>query len=626
MTRPLLAIVFLGIILASGAWWYLTSNSKVQQGKADSQSSQIMDVSEDLRQKLVQQMQTIGDVALQKKDGQQEKATALSELPAETSDSLASEPADENDLKTEGNQDSAAQQNGQLSGEQQEFINQLSDFLKEQELLARITLENIQELSFEEEQSDANPDIEGPQAQAETDKSKEGSDETNSESEDNAQKSDESDEPLADGQYRVYTGTRNYYFDDLDGPLEDGFEIDEERIYAGLVFNKPIAEDWIFDGDLRASHQWRHLFTDGGAKDSGSFIEIRRFRLLGEYIFGSQYWSAELGRKRLRSRNGWLFDDELDFLELNYNSTLLDFELGAASWLWDGLLGAGTENLDTDQRIETSGATFFFANLQYQWHKDHYLQLDLLHERFDNPLNVPNTITNNSVLRRDSRLWWLKASAYGMDDDGDDEFEYWVDAALVAGEKTTLELVNGVVQLPRIQQVDRGLAIQLGLLRRFDHKRWGIGLTAAFADAEQFEGDTDNSYLQPVVATNRRKIFGKRARRYYGELLAPQLQNMKIVSLHAGYAFHPDLWLELSWHHYWQDRPSELQFISRLGFNPNGINSKIGRNLELFLGGNITPDTQVELIASVLWADDAWYLVTDDNKAYRLQVLVETRW
>ncbi len=631
MSRAAVALsIVLALLLIGAGWWYwdrivgsedksgvLQDLEEVTAG-IESTVSGLTEQGSEMLEQIAQQTSPSGAIptspppVFELNPSNQESTATVSSDPATESGTTGTE-ADE----------------PEITEEQQLFLQQLTETIQEQEAEAQAAL---QEIAVQRQaQAEVEPEPEAAEQGAakkqndiaETDGSGE---EKIAESENEEEGTEQDTQDLPALQYQPYVGARSYYFDDLTGVGGRDFEVDETRLYAGVSFNKPIFEDWVLDGNIRASYQFRHLYTDG-LQEQGGFVDVKRLRLLGEYIFGSPHWSLELGRKRISSRHGWMFDDDMDAIELSYDSTLLDMKFGYATWLWDGLLGAGLESLDTDQKLESSGSTFYFANGQYQWHKDHYLQLDVLLENFDNPRPIPNgNISNNNALTRDSKLLWLKASAYGLNASEDNEYEYWLDAALVNGNKNVLQLSNGRVQLPTEQDVNMGLAIQFGVVARFDNKRFGLGVTAAFADAAVPRADQDDSYVQPVVASNRKTLFGKRKRRYYGELLAPQLENLKVFGLHAGYAWEPDLWWELSFNQYWQDRASRNQFQSRLAFIPNGINTHIGRSLELMLGGQLSPDTEIEFIATVFWAGDAFHLVADETTAYRIQLLLQTRW
>lgn len=615
MNNRLVTLLIAALMLAaSGGYLYLYHQDAVKDAVESSGLDEIQDVANQFDEAVSQVTQEVNSARDELEsqigfsaDTEQEDIAVNFEVQSE------SEPEPEPQEEV-----TIAEEIEVTTEEQEKFLQQIEAFIQEQELQAKITLENIQKVDFGGELNDdglAARDKKPTQKQAQVEQAPV----------EESTEDEETEEELADALSQYYWGVRSYYFDDMTGIDNSDFEIDDTRLYAGILYNKPISENWILDTDLRASYEWRHLYTDGPYQH-GPFIEIKRLRLLGEFIFGSPYWSMEIGRKRMKSRHGWLYDDNMDMIQLNYDSTLLDMEFGYGTWLWDGLIGTDLTSIDDDQKLEASGTSFYFANGQYQWQKDHYLQLDLLHENFDNPRTLPNgQVNNNKLLTRDSKLYWLKASAYGKSEDDDDEQEYWLDAALVYGDKTTLELQDGLVTGTRDVDVKHGFAIQFGLLGRFENKKYGVGITGAFADAKTSTQTEDNSYVQPVIAGNRRQLLGARNRRYYGELLAPRLQNLKVLSLHAGYAWEQDLWFEMSFHRYWQDQPNTQQFISRLGFNPNGIHSKIGKSLEFYFGGDLSPDSQIELLASVFWGQDAFYLVTQDETAYRVQLLYQVR-
>ncbi|XOV80290.1 MAG: alginate export family protein [Aestuariibacter sp.] len=428
----------------------------------------------------------------------------------------------------------------------------------------------------------------------------------------------EVEEPkLPDAQVDYYRGLRSYYFDDVQSQ-EQAFEIDSSKLFAGVAFNKPIAQDWLLEGDIRANYEWRHLYTDGD-NEAGPSLALKELLLRKELLFDSPYWSMLLGRTRLSSERGWLIEDEMDVLQFSYDSTLLDINLGHARWLWDGLVGTGIDRFNDEQRLETSGTSLLFANAQYQWAKGHYVQAEYLYENFDNPRDVPqNEVRRNNVINRHSELHWLKFSAFGNDIGKVSEQKYWLDVAVASGDKKELRLENGFVAGLDDGDINQKWGIQAGFLHKNHVRGFGVGITAAYSPKQ----DDGPNFSQPVTASNKTQIFGQLNRRYYGELLAPRLENLAIISMHGGWQIDESLWLQMSLHQYRQHTPDRQSFHSRIGIPVNGKSKQIGSNFEVVFGGQISPNSKLELLASVFWAGAAF----DDSATRKRSHRVQLQW
>lgn len=428
-----------------------------------------------------------------------------------------------------------------------------------------------------------------------------------------------------DGQLEYLAGLRTYTFRDLERADGRQFEIDVSKVFFGVNFNQPLSEGWILDGQIRANYEYRNGWS-GNQQSQGPFLEVKKLRIIGESLFDSPWWSMELGRKRLSSQRGWLYDDEMDFLAVQYESTLLDMEVGFATWLWDGLLGKSPSQFNDEQTLEASGADYLFFKAQYQWQKGHFLQLDFLSEDFDNPRDLPSgEILRNNLLVRQSDAQWLSLSAYGTERKQDIVNRYWLDTAYTRGQRREVLTQNGLAQTQADIDISGEWALQFGLLRQYQTDGWGIGITGAWSDATANRQDGEY-YFQPVIAQNRTNLFSNVKRRYFGELLAPGLENLRGLSVHGGYEISPDLWLEASVHRYWQAQPDRAQFLSRTSVPVNGQQKQIGSSAELMLSGEIDPKTNMELLFAVMWPENGYESTAKNEPAWRVQFQIQRRW
>jgi hypothetical protein len=96
-------------------------------------------------------------------------------------------------------------------------------------------------------------------------------------------------------------------------------------------------------------------------------------------------------------------------------------------------------------------------------------------------------------------------------------------------------------------------------------------------------GGIDRSFHQTGLQENKARIGGVKRLRYYGELLDPELSNLRVASAGFGLRFLPNSSAELLWHRYQQVQPSTRVAGSRLSQAPAGQSRDLGHEVDLFI-------------------------------------------
>lgn len=315
--------------------------------------------------------------------------------------------------------------------------------------------------------------------------------------------------------------------------------------------------------------------------------------------FGNRV-SYQIGRQNFNDGRKWWWGDDLDAVRVRYNSDHLHIELALAQQL--ARAGTGEARLDpaedellrllasATRKIDSRNERSVFLLAQYD-HSD--------------------TAPAGTLVRRELRdesdldaLWlgWRARGRWKLPND--DRPYYWLDSGVMWGEERVVDygpadadhrIVDGV-ERRRV----RGAAIDLGL-------HWQTSLpgrltfTAGYAvgsgDGDPGDG-VDGNYRQSGLQDNDGKFRGVTGFRYYGDLLRPELSNIAISTLAAGCRFLGKNSLDLVFHTYRQLQPMDEIRNARLDYDPDGIDTDIGSEINLVLGIEELTNWQLELVAS----------------------------
>jgi alginate production protein len=113
--------------------------------------------------------------------------------------------------------------------------------------------------------------------------------------------------------------------------------------------------------------------------------------------------------------------------------------------------------------------------------------------------------------------------------------------------------------------------------------RTTVSLGLAQGSGGGVSGDVDRSFQQTGLQENKARIGGVKRLRYYGDLLDPELSNLRVASAGMGLRFWQNSSAELLWHHYRQLQASTSVAGSRLSQNPAGNSRELGHELDIFI-------------------------------------------
>jgi len=183
------------------------------------------------------------------------------------------------------------------------------------------------------------------------------------------------------------------------------------------------------------------------------------------------------------------------------------------------------------------------------------------------------------------------------------EYESWLEVAYMRGNRDSF---RGRIDM-------RGWGLDIGTTRSIG-KRWFLTASYAFGQGDDNTLDgTDGTFRQTRLQDNNGKFGGVTSFRYYGELIDPELANLRIATLGIGYRFAPKASFDLVGHYYRQDKAVRKIIDSDIEQRPNGIDRDLGWEVDAIIGWRPVRAWDFELVLgrfkpgkAFRRRDDAW--------------------
>jgi hypothetical protein len=349
-----------------------------------------------------------------------------------------------------------------------------------------------------------------------------------------------------------------------------------------------------------------------------SEFEIRRGQSWIYYSFLPDSGLAlQIGRQNLKERRSWWWDADLDAARLYFRRPTIVAELGIAKEVFP-------VSLDDDIPAEQEDVTRGFARWKWKWANLQNLEFFWLSERDRSGSYEDNiVIGEDREDPRDAELDWLGARAIGRwKTKSLGTLFYWTDVATVSGIEDLTDFSDtgdGLIEANGSRRVNvRGWAIDTGLTLR-PRKNRQLSFTASYAIGS---GDDDpdplrdRSFRQTGLNSNKDKNRGVTRFRYYGELLRPELSNLRVLTFAIGRRLLSASSMDLVYHNYQQVYADTILRSARIDMPLTGENTDIGDEIDLVIGIEEWQQWEMKFIGSVFFAGDA-YGPGAREKAYR---------
>ncbi len=385
-------------------------------------------------------------------------------------------------------------------------------------------------------------------------------------------------------------------------PVEWGlsYEVSQER-RQNFDFDSRVQRDRdVLEHELKFDARWRtgaasSVFVQGlslaerrtsrrdGSVQSKHSFERGQTWVLFENL-GGQPLSLQLGRIALVDARSWWWDEDLDAVRLR---------LAAGAWRLDtGVAREVARVTSALPGIESTaqGITRWFGDAQVKWAGAH--TLGVLWLLADDRSGAPAAGALFDEDREDAedaqqRWWGLRANGEVRNAAGH-RFSYRADAALVRGRVTRTAFAETpagpLAAGTSAERTVRAHAWDVGLQWRMPGSaRPTFSVAAAQGSGADDSGRVDRNFQQTGLHENKGRVAGVKRVRYYGELLDPELSNLRIATLGFGLRVLPRSSIELLAHRYRQQVASTRLAGARPSARPLGLDRDIGREVDLVL-------------------------------------------
>ena len=346
--------------------------------------------------------------------------------------------------------------------------------------------------------------------------------------------------------------------------------------------------------------------SPGGTSDSTAGVALDGFWFLKTRVLGTPF-AIQAGRQRLQDRRKFWWDDDLNMVRVHYFGSKLTAYAG---------VGTNAVNLSTLNTIspEERRRVRYLGNASWEWSKRNFFEAFALHQdnraaRFD----VGDILRRDRSDDKDAKLTWIGARARGcVKTDVFRRICYWGDLAQVRGTEvrydlTRLNTASVTVGKVNVRSVhgsayDVGVSVELP----FKFKPFlTVGLARGSGDPPATPG-SDGAFRQSGLQANNGKFRGLTRFRYYGEVLRPNLSNIRISTAALGVPVGKTSWAEFIWHNYRQPFADTRISGSRLAIDPNGISRELGNEFDVVLSHRPSAIWEFELTAGGFRANSAF--------------------
>ena len=369
----------------------------------------------------------------------------------------------------------------------------------------------------------------------------------------------------------------------------------------------------------------RRLIEDDRGRETG--VAWREGWVFVRNLFDTPL-SIQLGRQRFSESREWWWDEDLDALRLRYDQSDLHFELAVAQQL--------TRRTSVESHIdpEEEDVLRFLGRATWEWARKNRLQLYVLSQNDHSDTAFPSrpremTIKDAEEDESDANLTWLGVAADGRRGLGSaGRFYYWADTAVVSGRETFLDYSGPSDERyvrSRTRHGIHGWGFDLGATwetrlpgRPSLTLGYAMGSGDVRSDSPKVDDQksNDHSFRQTGLQDNNDRFRGVDRFKYYGELLKPELSNLRIATAALGFPFLENSSVELIYHSYQQVDAAKFLRDATVRRQPAGRKRGIGHEVDLVIGIEEWENFEIELIAAAFRAGPAFGEHCDGKKLF----------
>lgn len=317
--------------------------------------------------------------------------------------------------------------------------------------------------------------------------------------------------------------------------------------------------------------------------------------------------AIQIGRQRLRERREFWWDDTIDGVRLHYFGSTVTAFAG---------VGLPVTHLSTLGRTdpEDKGLLRAFGHGGWEWSRRQHVEFYALHQDDrSGGYAIGDVLDAGDIDDADARLTWIGARLRGCVKPGIvRRICYWGDIAQVRGMETEFDVdALGSNQLI-VDGVDRarvrGWAYDIGTSLELPLSFRPVVTLARARGSGDRPGTSgaNGAFRQTGLHRNDSKYRGLGRFRSYGEVLRPDLVNIRITTIALGVPLARGMWLETLWHNYRQPFADNRISNSPIGENPDGVDPRLGDEVDIAFSHRPGSGWEFELTAGAFRAGPAF--------------------
>lgn len=344
---------------------------------------------------------------------------------------------------------------------------------------------------------------------------------------------------------------------------------------------------------------------DGDEQSKSSFVRGEtwiQFNNLAGSGFGTR-----IGRQNFSDKREWWWDADLDSIRAYYQVSDLLFEYSLA----EELVSVST---DSDIDPEDDRVRRHLGRIKWEWARKQRLELFLFKHDDRSPTPKEDMVLpGDKEDEVDADLSWIGLRSMGRFKQKKlGRFKYWVDTGFVQGEETIIDFDDLDDKTIVVDEADKydveGWGFDIGVTwisKLTGEPRFTLSYAQGSGDKDRKNG-TNRNYQQTGIHDNNGKFGGVDSFKYYGEVLRPELSNIRISTLGVGLSLLDSSSVEFLYHNYNQVYAADEIRGSKLRIDPDGDSRDIGNEVDIVLGLEEWKHLEMELVLGVFKAGDAF--------------------
>lgn len=371
-----------------------------------------------------------------------------------------------------------------------------------------------------------------------------------------------------------------------------------------------LAVDYSLFMESKVSYQGRFGSGAGDRRPEWALARGETWLYVSD-LFGSDF-SLQVGRQDIREDREWWWDDDLDALRVHYDRRGFHAELAVA----EEVAGRSTR----ERRVDPEEENVFrlLGHVAGSWARNQRLHAFVLfHNDHSSRHTLGQIVEKDRVDASDARLVWFGGRAAGkLDADDWGELHYSLDGARLVGRETLFDDTGAGGKYRRITSKSSRSVGGWGI---DGYASWKmplpveptltLGYAVGSGDPTPGAG-SDRAFRQTGLHENKGRYRGVNRFRYYGELLRPELSNLRIWTFALGFRFWRSSSVEFLYHSYRQIHAADFLRESSLRADPVARRRSIGHEWDMVIGMREWKHVDLEVIGGLFRAGDAFGAVT----------------